>query len=146
MTTSTRPPTTWAFWLVAILILLWNLFGVSNYLMSAMADSESLARQDYTAEQIAFLMDMPPLYLSVFALAVWSGLLGAILLLLRKSWAVPVMLFSLVFVLISLVLDAVGGSFKVMGVGYLIIMCVVTIVAFLELWFARRMRTKGILR
>lgn len=139
-----KPPM-W-FWIVAVLFLVWNLFGVSNYLMAAMATPESLAAQDYTPEQIEFLLDVPALYLSVFALAVWSGLLAAILLLLRRRLAVPVYLFSLVMVVLSFVFDAIGGTFAVLGTFYLGIMMFVTIMAVVEYFVSRSFRNRGWLR
>jgi len=130
-------PTIW-FWVLGVVILLWNLFGCSNYLMAAMATGDSLAAQGYTAEQVEFLLDMPALYLSIFALAVWSGLIAAILFLLRWRWAVPVFLFSLVFVAISFVLDFTAGTFEVLGPAYLGIMGVVLAFAIFE-YFLRDM-------
>lgn len=138
-------PPKW-FWAVAIVFLLWNLFGVSNYLMSVTATSESLMGAGYTAEQAEFMLAMPSWYAAVFALAVWSGLLGAILLLLRKIWAFPVFVFGLLMVILAFILDAVGGSFAVLGTPYLAIMTVVLIASFIEVWFARRCSARGILR
>jgi len=137
-----RKPPLW-FWIVAVIFVIWNLIGVSNYLMAAMATPESLAAQGYTDEQVEFLLDVPKLYLSVFAIAVWSGLVASFLLIFRRRWAVPVFLFSLVFVLLSFVFDFVGGTFTVLGNAYLAIMIVVTILAFIEVFFSRMAKNKG---
>lgn len=139
-----KPPI-W-FWIIAVLFLLWNLFGVSNYLMAAMATEESLAAQGYTPEQAEFLLNVPALYISIFALAVWSGLIAAVLFLLRRRWAVPAFLFSLVFVAISFVIDFTAGTFEVMGSAYLVIMSVVLAFAIFEYVFARYAKGRHWLR
>ena len=75
------------FWIMGGIFLIWNLFGVMNYLSGVMATPESYAAQGYTEEQIAFLLEVPSYYLAVFALAVWPGLIGALLFLFKKFWA-----------------------------------------------------------
>ena len=141
-----RAATPWWFWVISIFVLIYELMGISNYLMMAFATPESYAAQGYTAEQIAFMSDVPVLYTSVFALAVWSGLLGAILLLLRKSWAAYVLAFSFLMVLISFVFDITGGTFDVLGQAYLYIMLAVTLVSLLSVIFAFRMKRRAILK
>lgn len=145
-TGSVRTATPWWFWVISILILIFELMGIGNYLGMAMATPESYAAQGYTVEQIAFMSDVPALYTSVFALAVWSGLLGAILLLLRKSWAAYVLAFSFLMVLISFVFDITEGTFDVLGQAYLYIMLAVTFVSLLSVIFAFRMKRRGILK
>lgn len=134
------------FWLVGGLFLLWNLMGVANYLGAAMATDESLAAQGYTLEQSEFLMAMPAYVIAVFALAVWGGLLASILFLLRKKWAETVFIFSGFMALLSFVLDVVGGSFKMLGTAYMIVMVIVVLLALFEVWFSVKMRARGILR
>jgi len=141
---NTKPPV-W-FWIVAVIFVVWNLIGASNYLMAAMATPESLAAQNYTDKQIEFLLDVPKLYLSVFALAVWSGLLASFLFIFRRRWAVPVFLFSLIFVLLSFTFDFVGGTFTVLGNAYLFIMIVVLVLAIIEVFFSRMAKNKEWLR
>lgn len=141
---SAKPPI-W-FWIVCVLFVIWNLFGVSNYLMSVMATPESLTKQNYTPEQIEFLLEMPALYASAFALAVWSGLISSILLMFRSRFAVPAYLISVAFVILSFIFDYLGGTFTVLGSFYLGIMCFVTIMAIIEYMFARLSRRRGWLR
>ncbi|CAM3853493.1 hypothetical protein [Litorimonas haliclonae] len=143
MTTVVKTPI-W-FWLLGIVFLVWNLFGVMNYLSGVMATPEGLATQGYTEDQIAFLLDAPSYYMTIFALAVWPGLIGAILFLLRKSWATKVFLFSLVFILLSLIIDFIGGTFAVLGGAYLGIMIFVTIMGFVQYFVSRNLASKGIL-
>lgn len=143
MSTTTKTPV-W-FWVLGVIFLIWNLFGAMNYLTSALATPESLALQGLSEDQIAFLMDAPSYYTAIFALAVWSGVIGAVLFLLRKSWAVKAFLFSLVFIVISLVIDLIGGTFTILGTGYLGIMIFVTIMGVVQYFVSRKMSAKGLL-
>jgi len=135
-----------SYWFVAILFLAWNLVGIFNYLSSVKATPESLAVQGMTAEQIEFMLGVPAHYMAVFALAVWSGLLGAILMLVRSRYAAPIFVVSLIFVVISFVLDFVGGSFQILGAPYIGVMVVVLILAVIEVLYSRKMRARGILK
>lgn len=143
---ATRPATPWWFWLVTILFIGWNVIGVSNYLGSVNATMESLTVKEYTAEQAEFMLAMPAYYTAVFALAVWGGLLASLLLLFRSRFAVLVYILGLIMVVLSFILDMVGGSFSILGAPYLIIMVIVVILSFIEVWFAQRMKRRGILR
>lgn len=89
-------PNIW-FWVIGVVGLIWNGLGSMNYLMHT-TNSEAL-KENYTPEQLAFVEASPAWVTGAFALAVWGGLLGCLLLLLRKKWAVPVLLISLIGIL-----------------------------------------------
>ena len=75
----TRP--TMGFWVIGILLLLWNLMGDAAYLSQVTTDLDALARTDpATARAFA---EMPKWVWGVYAVAVWSGTAAAIALLLR---------------------------------------------------------------
>ena len=135
-----------SFWVLVGLFLIWNLLGVFHYLTSVNATVESLVAQGMTIKQAEVFHNTPSYHYAVFALGVWSGLLGAVLLLLRKAWATPVFLFSAVMVIVAFVLDAVGGNLSALGSSYLGIMTFTTMLALFEAWYSRRMKVHGILR
>ena len=85
-------PAPW-FWVVSVLALIWNLIGVLNYLAQAFITEEMKA--DYTAQQLTLIEGRPAWVTAAFAIAVWGGLLGCIALLIRKRWARPLLLISL---------------------------------------------------
>ena len=91
MMNKVKPPA-W-FWVVSVLALIWNLLGVLNYLAQAFITEEMKA--DYTADQLALIEGRPAWVTAAFAIAVWGGLLGCIALLIRKKWARPLLLISL---------------------------------------------------
>ncbi len=90
--TTVKPPT-W-FWIVSVLALLWNLIGVAQYLAQAYMGIEEL--ESMTQEQRLAFESQPAWVTGAFAIAVWGGALGCIFLLLKKKWAVPIFVISLI--------------------------------------------------
>jgi hypothetical protein len=92
-------------WIVGLLALLWNGFGCYDYLMTRMRNLEyfrSMAPQSDPEAMLAWV-DGFPLYAQFgWGLGVWMGLLGSVLLLMRKSWAVPVLGLSLLGAVLGL--------------------------------------------
>lgn len=93
---SSTKPATW-YWIVAVLALIWNIMGVLAYLANAFITEEIKA--EYTAEQLALIEARPAWVTAAFAIAVWGGLLGCIALLIRKKWARPLLVISLLGIL-----------------------------------------------
>ena len=86
-----RPPT-W-FWIVAVLGLAWEGFGVFQYLTHVGVFPSSMEMSE--AERS--LMESSPTWVTgLFAIGVFAGALGVIGLLLRKSWARPLLYVSMV--------------------------------------------------
>jgi hypothetical protein len=84
---------------VAIIALLWNLMGCAAYLSDAMLTAADVARMS-DAEKTMY--DARPAWaVGATAVGVWLGALGCLALILRKSWAVPVLLLSLAGVIVQ---------------------------------------------
>ena len=94
--TETKKPTA-LFWVIAIVALVWNIFGVLAYLGQAFMTEETLKMLP-TAEQELYAAT-PSWVTAAFAIAVWFGLLGAIALLIKKRFAYPLFLLSLLGVI-----------------------------------------------
>ncbi len=92
---TTKPPM-W-FWIVSVLALLWNLMGVYAYLMDAYMKDEMMA--SYSEAQKAIFETQPTWLTAAYAIGVFAGALGCIGLLIRKKWAKPVFVLSLLAVL-----------------------------------------------
>ena len=87
---ATRPVPGW-FKFAAGASILFMLIGCAGYVMDVTADPASLE-----LDQRA-LMDARPIWqVAAYALAVWVGLAGAILLFLRRKLAEPLLLVSLI--------------------------------------------------
>ncbi|MCR9229167.1 MAG: hypothetical protein NXH90_17235 [Flavobacteriaceae bacterium] len=120
MTTSVKPPV-W-FWVVNVIALLWNLIGAMNYLNQAF-NQEALLESMDQAQREAF-EGIPAWATAAFAIAVFSGTLACIGLLLRKKWAKLLFIVSLIaavaqfihWLFISNAVEAFGPSSYTMPV------------------------------
>jgi hypothetical protein len=136
--------TPWHLWLVAILGLLFNSVGAFDYLMTQTQNESYMGR--FTSEQLEVLYGFPAWLVAFWALAVWGGALGALLLLLRKSLAVPVLLVSLLAMIVTAIHDffSVNGLYETGGTGPGFVLLIFVIA--LSLWlYARAMGRRGVL-
>lgn len=134
------------FWFLAILFLLWNVFGCGMYLTEMFMSDAAYA--EAFGEDLAAVRDVYPVWgIAGYAAAVWSGLFAAILFILRKRQATSVFLFSLVMAAIgfiptfanSVLRDAAGSYFWVMPV-------FVMAFGIIEVVTAQKQTANGILR
>jgi hypothetical protein len=138
-------------WIVGALALLWNGFGAYDYVMTRMRNTDYLAGMMPTVDPNAMLawVDAFPAWASAgWALGVWGGLAGSILLLMRNRWAVPAFAVSLIGALLGLgyqILAAppLAGAEGAMNT---IMPYVIILVALALFLYARAMKAKGVLR
>lgn len=141
--TSARLPL-W-FWIVSALGLAWNIFGAVQFIASLSATPESLQAQGLTAEQAAVMLGYPGWMTVVFAVGVFGGVLGCLLLLARKAAAVTVFAVSLAGYIALYIGDIVHGVFAAMGAPQVIILTVVVLIAAGLLWLALLFRARAAL-
>ena len=141
---TTAQPRPWHLWVVGILGVLWDSVGAFDYLMTQ-TQNESYMSQ-FTAEQLEFFYGFPTWVVAFWALAVWGGLLGTILLLLRKSLAAPVLLGSLLAMVVTSIHNyALSNGLEVAGGAGVAFSGLIFLVA-LGLWlYARAMSRRGVL-
>lgn len=142
-TTGTKPPT-W-FWIVAVLALLWEVMGVGSYLYHVSLSPEAIAA--LPAGQSA-LMTMTPAWVNgAFAIATFAGLLGALGLLMRRRWASPLLILSLVAVVIQFGwVFGVAKAHELIGPSAAIFPAFIILVAIVLVWFAGVAAKRGWLR
>ena len=87
------------YWVAAIAALLFECLGCFFYLAEVQLTPEQIAM--LPLDQAAMLTARPAWYYAAFGTAVWVGLAGTVGLLLRKRWAVPALLISLVGVVVQ---------------------------------------------
>jgi hypothetical protein len=95
-TTKRNKPSVW-YWVISVVALLWNLAGVSAYLGQAYMKDEMMA--SYSDVQKELMNNLPPWITGAFAIAVFAAALGCFALLMRKKWAHPLFVISLLAVL-----------------------------------------------
>ena len=109
---SNKPKT--LFWIIGVIAVIWNLMGVAAYLSQAyMTD----AYQDlYNAEQLEIITGAPSWAVGAFAIAVFGGTLGSILMLFRKQLANILLSISFVGIVIQLIYNFfMANSLQVFG-------------------------------
>lgn len=136
-----RPVRGW-FWIGAVAVLLFMLVGVAGYLFTVYTPLDQMS-----AEQQAKLAVMPAWQTGIYAVAVWAGLMGAVFLLLRWRWSVPVLLISLVGAIGTFLPFAVVPAVRALGTrGDAIAAAIVISLCAASYWFARGAQQKGWLR
>ena len=133
-----RPPA-W-FWVISVIGLLWNLIGVAAFINDVFfldpASLDELQRDFYEGR--------PSWALAAYGIAVFGGALGCLALLLRRSWALPMLLVCLVGIVVqnlhSLVL---GNGLEAFGPQGLVLPLMVFLIAVFLAWFAHYSRGRG---
>jgi hypothetical protein len=139
------------YWIISGLALLWYLFGLSVYYMSVSTSPETykewLDSGQYSAGYIEYMQTVPSWTWSAFAIATTSGVLACICLLLRRSWAVPLFIVSLIgsLVLYAYAYILSGKAGELPTSDYVVSALVVAVSSFM-IWFSRKKKAKGILR
>src|SRR5438105_14516903 len=87
------------FRVLALLGVIWNCLGVYSYLRSVGMLGDQLAGMDAT--HLALARSIPAWVTGTFAVAVFAGLLGTLLLAAGKRLASPVLLLSLIAVIVQ---------------------------------------------
>ncbi len=132
---------TW-FKVVAVVALLWNLLGCVAFFSDLRLSADDLAR--LPEAQQALYAARPGWAVAATAIAVFGGVLGCIGLLLRKKWAFPVFVLSLLGILIQdfgLFVLAQGASLA--GPAAVVMQGVVLVVGIGLVWLSRKGIARG---
>jgi len=131
----------WSFWLIGIVALVWNVGGVINYFVQM--NPEML--DAYRESERAIIEGRPAWATGAFAIAVFGGALGCLLLLLRKSVATYVFIASLLGVIVTMIhtlgVDIDFGPGEILG----IVLMPIVLAVFL-IWYSKYTESKGWIR
>jgi hypothetical protein len=132
--------------IVGVLALLWNAVGAFDYVMTETRNSSYMS--SFTADQLAYFNSFPKWAIATWALGVWGGVVGSLLLLLRRRTAVVVFAVSLFSAALTFIYNfGLSDGLKIMGgAGALIMPAVILLIGALLLLYSRRMVKNETLR
>jgi len=89
----------WSFWIIGIVALIWNVLGGINFVAQMNADVVASMPATHRA-----IIDGRPVWATGgFAIAVFGGAIGCLLLLFRKSAALYLLIASLLGVIVTMI-------------------------------------------
>jgi len=137
--------TPWHLWVVGVLAVLWNSMGAFDYLMTETRNEGYMGR--FTPEQLEYFYGFPSWAVAFWAIAVWGGVLGAVLLLLRKKLAAGVLLVSFVSMVVTTIYSyGVSNGLEAMGDPTdLAFSGLIFVFALLLYLYARAMKNRGVI-
>jgi len=87
-----RPP--WQTWVIGLVVLVVNLLRLVDAVFSLTGNAWYFKQLGYTREQIGYFTEIGWLSAAVWAVAIFTGIAGALFLLARRRLAVPVLLIA----------------------------------------------------
>jgi hypothetical protein len=138
MNIEARPVRGW-YWIAAVVALLFMAVGCAGFVMDVMTDPNTL-----DPAQRALFVARPTWMKAAYTVAVWSGLAGVLILLLRRRLAEPVLLVSLVATILTFLPYAVVPAVRAaVSTADVVAAVVVIILVALTYLFARDARQRG---
>ena len=127
----------WSFWAIGAVALIWNVMGVINFFVQMNADALAAMPESHRA----IVEGRPAWATGGFAIAVFGGALGCLLLLLRKSAAYYLFIASLLGVIVTMAHTlSVGIDF---GLGEILgIMLMPLVAAAFLIWYSKWAQSK----
>ena len=143
----TRQPTPWHIWATGGLTLLWNAMGAADYTVTHVGGADYLAKNGFGPEVIAYFDTLPLWATAGWAMGVWGGVLGSLLLLFRSRFAVLAFALSLLGIAMMTVNSFINPYPAAMvSNGMTAFEWMIKFVAALLLWYAWTLRKRGFLR
>ena len=143
MTNSTTKPST-IFWVISIIALFWNIMGVVAYLGQAYMTEEALLALP-EAEQ-TYYTNVPAWITAAFAIAVFTGFLGSLALVLKKKWAKLMFVVSFIAVVIQVIYNLFIQEFVALTGSRVILPLITVVIAAFLIWFTENSIKKNILK
>lgn len=134
-------PVHWSFWVIGAVALIWNVLGGVNFFMQMNGDVVASLPETHRA----IIEGRPVWATGGFAITVFGGALGCLLLLLRKSAAFYFFVASLIGVIVTMVhtVDVARSAIKFSPAEILIMILLPVLVAALLLWYSKYSESKA---
>ena len=123
----------WSFWAIGASCLVWNLMGVMTYVQEMNPDALASMPESYRA-----MVEMRPAWATgAFAIAVWGGALGCVLLLLRKSISLYIFIASLIGIVVQMTYNlAIAESTQSFGPFETAMIIMIPGIALFLIWYS----------
>ena len=139
-THAARPPR--SFYIFGSLALVWNIIGVVFYVMQVTMTEETMAAMPEAEREL--MLAMPSWLIGVYALATNTGALGCLLLMLRKVWAVPLLIISLACIIGQMAYSLLAtNAIEVLGVGVIFQSALIMLIGVILVWYSRKAADNG---
>jgi len=130
------------FWVIATAALLWNLIGVAAYVGDVTLSEDALSKLPEAQQSLR--SDTPAWLTGIYAIAVFSGAVGSIVLLLRKSLATPIFVISLAAIVVQMGCVLFGtNAIGALGASAAIFPVIVMVIGASLVWFSAQAKNKG---
>jgi len=131
----------WRFWAIGAAALIWNVMGVINFFWQMNADALAAMPESHRA----IVEGRPAWATGGFAIAVFGGALGCLLLLLRKSAAYYLFIASLLGVIAQLIhtLGIASSTIDFSPFDILMIILMPLVVAAFLIWYSKQAESQG---
>jgi hypothetical protein len=127
---------------IAVVALLWNLLGCLFFAVEMFAQEAAI--QAMTEPQKEWARSIPGWIYVVYGLAVTTGVVGSLGLLLRKGWTISVFAICLAAVIVQMAYTMLlAGGLRVMGPSGAVMPSLVITIAAALLWFSWFARSRG---
>lgn len=125
----------WSFWFISIVALLWNVGGAINYLMQTNIEFVATLPETHRA----IIEGRPVWATGGFAIGVFGGALGCLLLLFKKSYSFYVFIASLIGIIITMIhtTNVASSTIDFSLVEIFVMIFLPMIVAAILIWYAK---------
>ena len=127
----------WSFWAIGAVALIWNVMGIMNFFWQMNPDALAAMPESHRS----IVEGRPAWATGAFALAVFGGALGCLLLLLRKSAAFYLFAASLVGVIVQMI-PSFGRTGSTASDIVLTMLMPLAVAVFL-IWYSKQAERKG---
>ncbi len=132
-------------WVIGVVSLLWNAMGAFDFVMTQTRNEAYMS--SFTPEQLSFFYGFPAWVVAAWAVGVWGGVLGSLLLIFRRRHATWVFLASLLAIAVTtfqnyVLANGMAVSGDAFSLGFTATIFVIALMLFL---YARAMQKRNIL-
>ncbi len=131
----------WSFWAIGAVALIWNVMGGINFFAQMNADVLAAMPDSHRA----IVEGRPAWATGGFAIAVFGGALGGLLLLFRKSAAYYMFIASLLGVIVTMIhtLRIASSTIDLSPFEIVMMILMPLLVAAFFIWYSKQARRKG---